>query len=341
MDVLLLHAGGERGSVWHPVIDRLAEFRCTAPDLRDHHTLAAHAVDVAAMATPGCILVGASLGGLAAIAALADPVVRAKVSSLVLVDVVPNLDQVRARAFLATLDIPDRHIALVADILGQVPRLSEIAASLDIPVLLARGDAGSVITDTDIDGLHRLVPQAMVRRVSGAGHLIARDRPTALAEVIAEWPALVLLQELGAARLPHPGGLLFDHLLRVRHQVALRNRSRAARLAALCHAAYGTDGFPHPLLPLTERARLRAAIGERAERLVYRYASCDRAATYPHLGESPLPFTDRFTGEVIPLGGDDLTDFALLSSVNERDVVHAIEALISRFEAYVDQRSRS
>jgi hypothetical protein len=35
---------------------------------------------------------------------------------------------------------------------------------------------------------------------------------------------------------------------------------RGVRLAALCHATYGTDGFPHALLPLDRRARLRAAI---------------------------------------------------------------------------------
>ncbi|GAB3878712.1 hypothetical protein GCM10029964_029780 [Kibdelosporangium lantanae] len=76
--------------------------------------------------------------------------------------------------------------------------------------------------------------------------------------------------------------------------------------------------LPTPLLPLDQRDRLRAAVGD--DTLVYLYAACDRSRTYPHLGESPLPLTDRFTGEVVALEGDDLTDFALLTVANELDV---------------------
>jgi hypothetical protein len=137
--------------------------------------------------------------------------------------------------------------------------------------------------------------------------------------------AAALLDELGAAAIDHPGGKLLAHLRRVHELVADWGGSERAQLAALCHATYGTEGFPVALLPLEERGRLREAIGVDAEALVYLYDACDRKATYAHLGEDPLPLTDRFTGEVVALAGADLTDFALLTVTNELDVLrHAV-----------------
>jgi hypothetical protein len=118
---------------------------------------------------------------------------------------------------------------------------------------------------------------------------------------------------------------------------------------ALCHATYGTDGFPPALLPLAERDRLREVIGDDAEALVYLYDACDRKATYRHLGADPLPLTNRFTGEIVRLGGEDLTDFALLTITNELDVArHAalddtarqgLRNLIDALAAYVPEAS--
>ncbi|MDH2390782.1 alpha/beta fold hydrolase [Streptomyces sp. HNM0663] len=359
--VLLLHAGGERRRVWTPVIDVLVDagFRCVAFDQRGHgesdgspQALAPCADDVAAMLRaepPGCVVVGASLGGLAAIAALGDPAVRTKAAGLVLVDVVPHLEPRRVRRFLASGGLLDAHTEIVDDILARVPRLRQITAELDLPVLLVRGGSGSPITGDDVDRLLRLAPHATVTRVNGAGHLVARDQPVMLAETIAartaEWPALALLRDLGAGQVGHPGGNLLDHVRRVHELVVSWGVSRRVRLAALCHAAYGTDGFPHALLPLDRRARLQAAIGDGAEALVRLYGACDRSRTYPRLGATPLPLTDRFTGEVAPLAGADLADFAVLTIANELDVArtssltlearHDIRALVAALAAYV------
>ncbi|WP_103355820.1 alpha/beta fold hydrolase [Amycolatopsis sp. CA-128772] len=334
--VLLLHAGGERRRVWTPVVAHLtaAGFRCVAYDQRGHgdsggsaSAFESYVDDVGAMLAaepPGCVVVGASLGGLAAVAALGDPAVRVRAAGLVLVDVVPGLDRHRVRRFLAGLGVLEAHAALVDDILGQVPRLGRALAQLDLPLLLVRGGPGSAVTGDDVTGFLRSAPQATVTAVADAGHLVARDRPEALAATIAaataEWPALALLRTLGAERLAHPGGNLLDHSRRVRDLVAAWRGSRRVRLAALCHAAYGTDGFPHRLLAPDRRARLRAAIGDEAEALVHRYGACERRTTYARLGAVPLPLTDRFTGEVVALAGEDLAGFALLTIANELDV---------------------
>jgi hypothetical protein len=270
----------------------------------------------------------------------------------VLVDVVPDLEPRRVRRFLADRGVLDVHGDLVEDVLIRVPRLRRITEELDLPVLLVRGGSGSAVTDGDVDRFLRLAPHATVARVRGAGHLVARDRPAALAEAIAataEWPALALLRDLGAGEVDHPGGNLLDHLQRVRELVAGWDGGRRLSLAALCHAAYGTDGFPHALLPLEQRARLRQAIGDEAESLVYLYDACDRKETYARLGAAPLPLTDRFTGEAVPLADADLTGFALLTIANELDVArHApltsevrrgIRALITAMAAYVPDAS--
>ncbi|MFB7983582.1 DUF6817 domain-containing protein [Streptomyces vinaceus] len=168
--------------------------------------------------------------------------------------------------------------------------------------------------------------------------------------------ALALLRERGAGRLDHPGGTLLAHLERVHARLGVWGARPALRLAGLCHAFYGTDGFATALLPVGRRAELAAVIGAEAEEIVYFYASCDRAASYPTLaadvatdvatdapsyvppdvpsgrsrgagaadGEavpSVAPaFRDRFTGHVHCPDRQSRRDFAELTAANELDL---------------------
>ena len=126
-----------------------------------------------------------------------------------------------------------------------------------------------------------------------------------------------LLRQLGAETIPHPGGTLLAHLDRVQARLATWGARPALQLVGLCHAFYGTDGFPTALLPLDRRAELRAVIGEEAEAIVHFYASCDRKATYPVLATY---FHDRFTGTSrVPEPGLR-EDFAELTAANELDL---------------------
>lgn len=141
--------------------------------------------------------------------------------------------------------------------------------------------------------------------------------------------ARALLRELGAGTLPHPGGTLLAHLDRVRTRLAVWKARPALQLAGLCHAFYGTDGFPSALLPLDLRPRLQDVIGAEAEAIVYLYASCDRKATYPSLTDPDpdgSPFHDRFTSRPHPrTPGLRLRlrrDFAELTAANELDLAH-------------------
>ncbi|MER5833286.1 DUF6817 domain-containing protein [Streptomyces sp. NPDC002130] len=133
-------------------------------------------------------------------------------------------------------------------------------------------------------------------------------------------PAVALLSGLGAADIAHPGGTLLAHLTRVQWQLAAWGARPALQLAGLCHAFYGTDGFPSALLPLDRRGELAAAVGVEAEAVVYLYASCDRRATYPTLADADGPFHDRFTGLSHTPEPQARRDFAELSAANEIDL---------------------
>jgi hypothetical protein len=124
----------------------------------------------------------------------------------------------------------------------------------------------------------------------------------------------------GAAGIAHPGGTLLTHLERVHALLTGWGARPALRLAGLCHAYYGTDGFPAALGDPGRRAELAAITGAEAERLVYFYASCDRRFSYPHLTEREGPFKDRFTGAVLRPPRGLRRDFAELTAANELDI---------------------
>jgi hypothetical protein len=129
-----------------------------------------------------------------------------------------------------------------------------------------------------------------------------------------------LLAARGAAGISHPGGTLLAHLQRVHALLAQWDARPVVRVAGLCHAFYGTDGFATALGSPGRRDELAAITGEEAERLVYLYASCDRRFSYPHLAESAGPFKDRFTGTVLRPPLPLRRDFAELTAANELDI---------------------
>ncbi|WP_188195661.1 alpha/beta fold hydrolase [Nonomuraea sp. SYSU D8015] len=196
--VLLLHAGGERRGVWSPVVAALTPcgLRTVAFDLRGHGdssgratTLRTIAKDVTAMICrepAPVVVVGASLGGLAAIASLADPRAARHVAGLVLVDVVPDPDPDRVRAWLDDRGLRRHSLELVEDILGQGPELLATATRIELPILLVRGGPGSPLTDADVERFRAANPALTVSRVPSAGHLVARDAPDELARIVAD-----------------------------------------------------------------------------------------------------------------------------------------------------------
>lgn len=154
------------------------------------------------------------------------------------------------------------------------------------------------------------------QRLTGKGRVVIED----------------FLRDRGADDMPHPGGTLLGHLGRVQGMLAEWGADADVRAAGLCHAAYGTDGFAHGLLAVADRATLVALIGERAEALVYLYASCDRGAVYPRVdGTKEFAFRDRFTGRELSTPVDQLRAFFDITAANELDVLAHNAELTERY----------
>lgn len=194
---LLLHAGGERRSVWEPVADLLVDAGTQAvfPDQRGHGQssgsstdgLAAYGRDVEALlrqiGNPAVTIVGASLGGLAIMAASADGSLVNRVARVVLVDVIPDPDPSAVATFLASTVGAHSHGSLVEDASTLVQHLRLGTSRFEMPTVLVRGGRSRVVSDDDLSRLLELVPHLLVRVIGGASHLVARDAPAELAAI--------------------------------------------------------------------------------------------------------------------------------------------------------------
>ncbi|SNS17187.1 DUF6817 domain-containing protein [Actinomadura mexicana] len=151
-----------------------------------------------------------------------------------------------------------------------------------------------------------------------------------------EADATELLRAERADVIRHPGGTLMEHLHRVHALLDSWGARRALRLAGLCHAFYGTDGFPVALGSIHRREELSVVIGTEAEDLVYLYASCDRARTYPSLHRPDGAVADRFTGLSSPASPGQRRDLAELTVANELDVVRTAALERSQITGLLD-----
>lgn len=146
-----------------------------------------------------------------------------------------------------------------------------------------------------------------------------------------------LLQAAGAGSLAHPGGTLLDHLRRVQLLLDEWGAALEVQLAGLCHACYGTDGFPVALLDIAQRPCLVKVIGAEAEALVYLYGSCDRARTYPQLGKPVVELQDRFTGQTTIPEQVSMRAFAEITAANELDVIRHNQTIATEHGPALDQ----
>lgn len=126
-----------------------------------------------------------------------------------------------------------------------------------------------------------------------------------------------------AESIMHPGGSLLDHLTRVHDRLSAWGLDRDMCLAGLCHATYGTDGFPASLLTTRARHILVELIGQRAESLVYLYGSCDREASYPSFRppNSGVVIVNRFTRVHSTPAAAEVCGFCHITIANELDVL--------------------
>lgn len=199
-EILLLHAGGERRHVWRPIQERLARSGITsvAYDQRGHgdsegsirdgiEVFSKDAEVLLDTHTSVRLVVGGSLGGLSLVLACADERVQARLSGLVLVDVVPAPDPGRARSFLMRQGEGLERSPLVDSILSKADAFRQAASQLALPLLLVRAGQNGPMTNAEVRHFRALCPQLRVGLVDEAGHLVARDAPVVLADMILDF----------------------------------------------------------------------------------------------------------------------------------------------------------
>jgi hypothetical protein len=131
--------------------------------------------------------------------------------------------------------------------------------------------------------------------------------------------ALAFLRRVGAAALPHPGGTLLAHLIRTAQTLERWDADPALVTAGLCHAAFGTVGFPFALISLEQRGELALCIGTEAEAIVEAYSRDDRTRSLG--GSDSDPLCDRYTGTLWIPSPAMRRHLAELSAANELDVL--------------------
>jgi len=145
-------------------------------------------------------------------------------------------------------------------------------------------------------------------------------------------PLTAHLAARGADSLAHPGGTLLAHLRRVATRLEGWGADPSLIAAGLCHAAYGTQGFPQPLLGLDERAALVSWIGNEAEAIVYAYCACDRAHGLAGTASRP-DMLNRFTGERFIPSTRLQRQLMELTVANELDVLERASLSLGEREA--------
>jgi pimeloyl-ACP methyl ester carboxylesterase len=345
---VLLHAGGERRQVWQPVAERLAAagFVSISMDLRGHgesggardDSVFRHAHDVEALleACGGCpVVVGASLGGFAAMLALAARDRQLRAAGLVLVDVVPDPEPQRVRAFLNASTGGGGDRPLVTEILGHSDDFRTAARQLVLPVMLVRG-ARSAITDDEVERLRALVPHLRVATVENAGHLVARDAPEGLSAELLSFFLNDAVRDrridrfivlAGGYDLRHPGGTLGKHLHRVGDTLRRWGEQPAVVDAGRLHAAYGTQGFVVPDAELATRDHVCRFVSGTAERLIELYCRCDRQPSYASWSSTAPVVVDRTGGSAISLSEAERCALIAITVANELDVMRHDEKL--------------
>lgn len=148
--------------------------------------------------------------------------------------------------------------------------------------------------------------------------------------------AAAYLDERRADDVPHLDATLRPHLENTFAMLQEWGNPPHVCLAGLFHAIYGTDGFDTRLAPPTDRDPAIAAIGDRAERLVYFYAACDRRFLYPRLAEGVarrtglarifrrnprMAYRDRFRGDTFAPDIETFANFLELTVANELEIL--------------------
>ena len=130
---------------------------------------------------------------------------------------------------------------------------------------------------------------------------------------------LDFLLELGTDESTHSGGALLDHL-RGTHDLLQRwGNEQAVCAGGLFHSIYGTQSYETESASLDDRVRIRAVIGERAERLAFLFCVSNRGRFFEALDADDaggVALCNRIHEQSIPVARDELRDLIEIEMAN-------------------------
>lgn len=209
--VLLIPSAGQSRRTWHEAAEALAAAGryVVSIDLRGHggsqrpadgrYDLDAYVGDlcsILAQLSSRPVIVGASLGGWIATAALGEggPDIA---SGLVLVDSPPRIDPDKAREVGEMLrSYAERHGDSIdfdphtfegMDLRDIEERLAKAASALKLPTLIVRGARSELSSLESIEELTIAIADAEAVEIEGAGHLVATEQAEAFNAVLLEF----------------------------------------------------------------------------------------------------------------------------------------------------------
>ncbi len=115
---------------------------------------------------------------------------------------------------------------------------------------------------------------------------------------------------------------LEQHLCNTFHILAAWQQPLRVQYAGLVHSVYSTDMFNHRTFNMTERDRVRALVGEVAERLAYLFCIIDHRELLSAVRASANETTDAFEltsrvdGHTVPLTPADVGDLLIIYMAN-------------------------
>ena len=134
--------------------------------------------------------------------------------------------------------------------------------------------------------------------------------------------AISFLKELGADTVAHRAGRsLLEHLIATYQLLAGWHHQQPVAVAGLMHSVYGTAAFETACLAPSERGRVRAIIGEQAERLAYLFSAMERDQFLDNLGSNLI--VSRFGDGTVVVSDADTRIMCEILFANELDLAIA------------------
>ena len=127
---------------------------------------------------------------------------------------------------------------------------------------------------------------------------------------------LDLLLDLDTDKNPHSGGALLDHLRGTHDLLDAWGNDQAVCIGGLFHSIYGTEAYHTRSATLEDRHRIRAVIGERAERLAFLFAVSNRGEFFEALDRDEATLWNRIHEQAIPVVHDELRDLIEMELAN-------------------------